>query len=146
MARNRQRAKQRRARREAQGAAVGPGATKSAASGGGVAPPEDEGTVKAAAAVEVRDEVEREVKKAQKQQRDSKAKAAAKPATAAPKQRGRFVSFLRSSWAELRRVQWPDRQQVSTLTGVVIGFVALAGVYLGVIDWVASQIVNQIIF
>jgi preprotein translocase SecE subunit len=29
--------------------------------------------------------------------------------------------------AELRRVQWPDRQATTTLTGVVLGFVLIAG-------------------
>jgi preprotein translocase subunit SecE len=58
---------------------------------------------------------------------------------------GRFVSFLRASWAELQRVQWPDRRQVGQATGVVIGFVIVAGLYLGLADWVAKQIVNVII-
>jgi preprotein translocase SecE subunit len=58
---------------------------------------------------------------------------------------GRFLVFLRASWAELQRVQWPDRRQVAQATGVVIGFVIVAGLYLGVADWVAKQIVNAII-
>jgi preprotein translocase subunit SecE len=58
---------------------------------------------------------------------------------------GRFLGFLRASWAELQRVQWPDRRQVAQATGVVIGFVIVAGLYLGVADWVAKQIVNAII-
>jgi len=58
---------------------------------------------------------------------------------------GRFVGFLRASWAELQRVQWPDRRQVAQATGVVIGFVIIAGLYLGVADWIAKQVVNAII-
>jgi preprotein translocase subunit SecE len=58
---------------------------------------------------------------------------------------GRFIGFLRASWAELQRVQWPDRRQVAQATGVVIGFVIVAGLYLGLADWVAKQIVNVII-
>jgi preprotein translocase subunit SecE len=58
---------------------------------------------------------------------------------------GRFLGFLRASWAELQRVQWPDRRQVAQATGVVIGFVIVAGLFLGVADWVAKQIVNAII-
>jgi preprotein translocase subunit SecE len=58
---------------------------------------------------------------------------------------GRFIAFLRASWAELQRVQWPDRRQVTQATAVVIGFVIVAGVYLGVADWVAKKIVNAII-
>ncbi|HEV3230377.1 MAG TPA: preprotein translocase subunit SecE [Solirubrobacteraceae bacterium] len=57
----------------------------------------------------------------------------------------RVLSFLRASWAELQRVQWPDRRQVAQATAVVLGFVAIAGVYLGVADWVAGKIVNAIL-
>jgi preprotein translocase SecE subunit len=57
----------------------------------------------------------------------------------------RFINFLRASWAELQRVQWPDRRQVAQATGVVIGFVIIAGLYLGLADWVAQKVVNYII-
>ena len=43
------------------------------------------------------------------------------------KDRPRFVQFLYAVVAELRRVQWPDRQALTTLTGVVLGFVLIAG-------------------
>jgi preprotein translocase subunit SecE len=57
----------------------------------------------------------------------------------------RAIAFLRASWAELQRVQWPDRPQVSQATTVVLGFVAVAGVYLGAADWVAQKIINFIL-
>lgn len=57
----------------------------------------------------------------------------------------RVAAFLRASWAELQRVQWPDRRQVTQATAVVIGFVAVMGVYFGVADWAAEKIVNFII-
>jgi preprotein translocase SecE subunit len=57
----------------------------------------------------------------------------------------RFLQFLRASWAELQRVQWPDRRQVGQATGVVIGFVIIAGAYLGLADWVAQKIVNLVL-
>jgi preprotein translocase subunit SecE len=57
----------------------------------------------------------------------------------------RFVQFLRASWAELQRVQWPDRRQVGQATGVVIGFVIIAGAYLGVADWLAQMVVDLIL-
>ena len=68
-------------------------------------------------------------------------------APGAPTRRGpaRFIGFLRASWAELQRVQWPDRRQVAQATAVVIGFVVVAGLYLGVADWVAKKIVDFII-
>ncbi len=57
----------------------------------------------------------------------------------------RAVAFLRASWAELQRVQWPDRPHVSQATTVVLGFVAVAGVYLGAADWVAQKVINFIL-
>jgi len=57
----------------------------------------------------------------------------------------RAIQFLRGSWRELQRVQWPDRPQVMQATGVVIGFVIVAGVFLGVSDFLATKIVNFIL-
>ncbi|MHB8240924.1 MAG: preprotein translocase subunit SecE [Solirubrobacteraceae bacterium] len=57
----------------------------------------------------------------------------------------RAVGFLGASWAELQRVQWPDRRQVTQATAVVIGFVAIAGAYLGLADYVAKEIVEFIL-
>jgi preprotein translocase SecE subunit len=57
----------------------------------------------------------------------------------------RAINFLEASWAELQRVQWPDRRQVAQATAVVLGFVAVAGVYLGAADWLAQKIVNFIL-
>lgn len=57
----------------------------------------------------------------------------------------RAIGFLRASWAELQRVQWPDRRQVTQATAVVLGFVAIAGLYLGAADYVAKEIVEFIL-
>ncbi len=58
---------------------------------------------------------------------------------------GRFPAFLRASWAELQRVQWPDRRQVAQATAVVLGFVVIAGAYLGLADVAASKFVDLIL-
>ncbi len=57
----------------------------------------------------------------------------------------RVFNFLRASWAELQRVQWPDRRQVFQATAVVAGFVIIAGLYLGLADEVATKIVDYIL-
>ncbi len=68
------------------------------------------------------------------------------PPSGAPLRGGnRAVGFLRASWAELQRVQWPDRRQVTQATAVVLGFVAIAGVYLALADYVAKEIVEFIL-
>ncbi|HEV2723246.1 MAG TPA: preprotein translocase subunit SecE [Thermoleophilaceae bacterium] len=61
------------------------------------------------------------------------------------KDRPRFVQFLFAVWAELKRVQWPKRQDLTTLTGVVLGFVLLAGGYLGLLDAIFSRIIQAIL-
>ena len=58
---------------------------------------------------------------------------------------GRLLTFLQGSWRELQRVQWPNRQQVMQATGVVIGFVIVAGLFLGLADTVASRLVTFIL-
>jgi len=68
------------------------------------------------------------------------------PRAPTPRDEGnRFANFLRGSWRELERVQWPDRRQVAQATAVVIGFVIVAGVFLGVMDFLASKIVELIV-
>jgi preprotein translocase subunit SecE len=58
---------------------------------------------------------------------------------------GRLVGFLQGSWRELQRVQWPDRRQVMQATGVVLGFVIVAGVFLGVSDYLAGKLMDYIL-
>jgi preprotein translocase subunit SecE len=68
-------------------------------------------------------------------------------ATPQPRTRhgNRLITFLQGSWRELQRVQWPDRRQVIQATGVVIGFVIVAGLFLGLADTVSSHLVNLIL-
>jgi preprotein translocase SecE subunit len=61
------------------------------------------------------------------------------------KDRSRVVQFLIAVWAELQRVQWPNRQALVTLTGVVLGFVLIAGGYLGLLDAIFSELIQAIL-
>jgi preprotein translocase SecE subunit len=58
---------------------------------------------------------------------------------------GRAADFLRACVAELRRVQWPDRRQVGQGTAVVLGFVIVAGLYLGLLDAIWNPIIQAIL-
>ena len=62
-----------------------------------------------------------------------------------PRKRGRVVNFLIQVWAELRRVQWPDRNQVTQATGVVVVFCFLAGAFLAFWDFVFGELVTSIL-
>ena len=62
-----------------------------------------------------------------------------------PSPPARLIGFLQGSWRELQRVQWPDRRQVMQATGVVLGFVVVAGIFLGISDLVASKLMNLVL-
>jgi preprotein translocase SecE subunit len=65
--------------------------------------------------------------------------------TAERHERARLVAFLVAVWAELKRVQWPDRRQLTQLTGVVLFFVLIVGAYLGGLDAIFSKLIEQIL-
>src|SRR4051812_48811467 len=65
--------------------------------------------------------------------------------TADTHKRGRLVAFLVAVWAELQRVQWPDRRQLTQLTGVVLFFVLIVGAYLGGLDAIFSKLIQAIL-
>jgi preprotein translocase SecE subunit len=69
-------------------------------------------------------------------------KAAAERQTGA---RGGVIGFLLSCWAELKKVQWPDRETLVQATAVTIIFVAVAAAYLGALDALFSWLVKQIL-
>jgi preprotein translocase SecE subunit len=59
--------------------------------------------------------------------------------------RGGVVGFVRASVEELRRVQWPDRRQVGQGTAVTLGFVVIAGGYLGLLDAIWKPLIDAIL-
>jgi preprotein translocase SecE subunit len=61
------------------------------------------------------------------------------------RQRSRVVTFLGHVVDELRRVQWPDRRQTGQGTAVVLGFVVIAGSYLGLMDAIWKPLVEAIL-
>ena len=60
-------------------------------------------------------------------------------------ERGRVAGFLVAVWAELNRVQWPGRQQLTSLTGITLMFVLIVGGYLGLLDAIFSKLVSAIL-
>jgi preprotein translocase subunit SecE len=59
-----------------------------------------------------------------------------------PAQRGKFV---RESWGELKKVEWPGRSQVIQGTVVVIIACAIVGAYLWVVDLGFKNFVENIL-
>ena len=61
------------------------------------------------------------------------------------RQRGRVIGFIVSCWAELKKVQWPDRDTLVQASAVTIVFVAIAAAYLGALDALFSWMVDRIL-
>jgi preprotein translocase SecE subunit len=142
MARNRQRAKERKQRQQGDPdpglPADAPDSTVFPSLGG--VPPTDLGTVHPVDFDDDDDDGD---------ERDPVAAGRAGDVAApAPPRKGglrRVPAFVKACWAELQRVQWPDRKQVGQATAVVLGFVVIAGAFLGLADVVAQRIVNFIL-
>jgi preprotein translocase subunit SecE len=52
--------------------------------------------------------------------------------------------FLEESWAELRKVTWPDYEQLKNATLVVLLFVVLISVVIWLMDVTVRTIINAI--
>ncbi len=63
----------------------------------------------------------------------------------AEKRRGPVIGFLVSCWAELKRVQWPDRDTLVQASAVTIIFVAVMAAYLGALDAAFNWLIQRII-
>jgi preprotein translocase subunit SecE len=83
--------------------------------------------------------------------RAKQAQAQVRPGAAPPKQqtgrresapRGRFV---RESWGELKKVEWPGRGQVMQGTVVVLIACAIVGAYLWVADLAFRNLVERVL-
>jgi preprotein translocase SecE subunit len=61
------------------------------------------------------------------------------------RKRGKVLTFLGHVVDELRRVQWPDRRQTGQGTAVTLGFVVIAGGFLGLMDAVWKPLVEAIL-
>lgn len=57
---------------------------------------------------------------------------------------GRILQFFRESYAELRKVAWPSREEVASSTKVVLVSVSLIALALGLIDFLLFQAIDLI--
>ena len=157
MARDRQRAKQRRRRQSGGSGPTGPARTR---------PPRDEpieeptntvfptrgavGPVGGDADVDVDEtidlvEAEEEAVEAAPDQLDPAVTEEREEGRHPRRSRGRIFTFLGHVIDELRRVIWPDRRHVAQGTAVVLGFVVIAGSYLGLMDAIWKPLIEAIL-
>ena len=61
-----------------------------------------------------------------------------------PHRRRRRGGFVRESWEELQKVEWPNQKQVIQGTVVVLGACIIVGFYLWGADQVFRRLVQQV--
>lgn len=88
-----------------------------------------------------REREEARLKEERRLAREKKSQAAAAP----ERERNAVAAFIASCWAELKRVQWPDRETLIQASAVTILFVAVMAAYLGVLDAIFSELVDLFI-
>jgi preprotein translocase SecE subunit len=84
-------------------------------------------------------------KRAEQKRRESEQLAKKQKQAQAQRQRGGVIGFFISCWAELKKVQWPDRDTLVQATAVTIIFVAVAATYLGALDAAFNFLIKQIL-
>ncbi len=57
----------------------------------------------------------------------------------------RLIRYFKSSYQELRRVIWPNRQQAIFLTSVVLIFTAVVAIYLAGFDLLFRTILEKLL-
>jgi preprotein translocase SecE subunit len=95
---------------------------------------------------ETREERAARREREKEQRRKARAKQLRKePAEREERRRGAVLSFLISCWAELKRVQWPDRETLIQASAVTLLFIAVAAAYLGALDALFNWLVKLIL-
>jgi preprotein translocase SecE subunit len=84
-------------------------------------------------------------KREEQKRRESEQLAKKQKQAKTDRQRGGFIGFLISCWAELKKVQWPDRETLVQATAVTILFVVVAAAYLGALDAAFNWLIKQIL-
>jgi preprotein translocase SecE subunit len=84
-------------------------------------------------------------KRDEQKRRESEQLAKKQKKASAERQRGGVIGFLLSCWAELKKVQWPDRETLIQATAVTILFVAVAAAYLGALDALFNFLIKRIL-
>lgn len=57
----------------------------------------------------------------------------------------KLKKYLQESWIELKKVNWPNKQETFRLTMKVIGLSLIVALILGIIDYFFSQFIRLLI-
>lgn len=64
----------------------------------------------------------------------------AKAAATKQQKENAIVRYLRETWAELKKVSWPTRNEAINLTIVVVVVATFLSIVLSLMDWVFSAL------
>ncbi len=70
---------------------------------------------------------------------------AKKTETVKEKKPNKLVRYFKEVRAELRHVIWPSRREATNLTLIVLAVTASMSIFLGLIDWLLTQLFTLII-
>lgn len=56
-----------------------------------------------------------------------------------------LFSFFSESWAELKKVRWPNRKEMTNYTLIVLGTIVFVTIYFWVVDIGISAVIEAII-
>jgi preprotein translocase SecE subunit len=112
-----------------------------------VGQPEPEPAVEPAPAADrISRRAQKQAERERKQKaKESEARRAPKAPVAEKRQRGGVIGFFQSCVAELRRVQWPDRETLIQASTITVVFIAIMAAYLGVLDAAFNWLVQRIL-
>ena len=95
------------------------------------------------------DKISRRARRQEERDRKQRAKDSERRRTRkeapAERQRGGVSGFIASCWAELKRVQWPDRETLIQASAITLVFIAAMAAYLGVLDAIFNFLVQRIL-
>jgi len=57
----------------------------------------------------------------------------------------KIKQFIKESYLEFKKVRWPSRQELASLTVAVIATTLLLAFFIGIVDWVFSKIVSAVL-
>jgi len=55
----------------------------------------------------------------------------------------RTRNYVNETLTELKKTTWPTKQEATRLTIVVVAVIIGLGIYMGMLDWVLSWLVNK---
>jgi len=58
---------------------------------------------------------------------------------------GKLKSYLRESFREFKRINWPSRKEAALLVAVVVFLSLVIAFYLGALDYVFAYILGKLI-